>query len=101
MRAFKITLLIFLIVMTVIFGLFLVRQLHGQEILLSVPETLPISGDMELLTVLVLLICMSVCFVKQHSVLDVAAAVPVALIAELLVFRKDWTERFRRRKEKK
>ena len=43
-----------------------------------------------LLTVLVLLICASVCFIKQHSALDVLAAVPVALLAEILVYGKDW-----------
>ena len=39
-----------------------------------------------LLTLLVLLICASVCLVKQHSVLDVLAAIPVCLLAEWLVF---------------
>ena len=41
-----------------------------------------------LLTVFVLCICMSVCFVKQHSFVDVVAALPLALLAEILVFEK-------------
>ncbi len=38
------------------------------------------------LAVFVLAVCLAVCFVKQHSVLDVAAALPVCLLAELLVY---------------
>ncbi len=38
----------------------------------------------------VILICISVCFVKQHSALDVLAALPVCLLAELLVYWKSW-----------
>ena len=33
-------------------------------------------------------VCISVVFVKQHSVLDIFAAIPLCLIAEALVFRK-------------
>lgn len=36
--------------------------------------------------VLVFLICISVAFVKQHSVVDIFAAIPVCLLAEYLVF---------------
>jgi hypothetical protein len=32
------------------------------------------------------MICLSVCFVKQHSALDVFAALPVGLLAEAIVF---------------
>ena len=35
-----------------------------------------------LLTALIVLICLSTVFIKQHSVVDVAAALPVSLIAE-------------------
>ncbi len=49
-----------------------------------------------LLFVWVVLICMSVCFVKQHSAVDVAAALVVGLIAECIVYGKDyWLPRFR------
>ena len=43
-----------------------------------------------LLTLLVVLISASVCFVKQHSALDVLTALPLCLLAELLVYGKDW-----------
>lgn len=36
----------------------------------------------------VVCICLSVAFVKQHSVLDIVAAIPVCLLAEWLVFKK-------------
>ncbi len=38
------------------------------------------------LTAAVVMICLSVCFVKQHSALDVFAALPVGLLAEMIVF---------------
>ncbi len=40
--------------------------------------------------VAVVLICMSVNFVKQHSFLDVVAAIPVCLLAELIAFGKSY-----------
>lgn len=40
------------------------------------------------ITVFVILVCLSTTFVKQHSVLDGLAAVPVCLAAEWLVFYK-------------
>lgn len=33
------------------------------------------------------MVCLSVCFVKQHSVLDVLGAIPLCVIAEFIVFR--------------
>ena len=48
------------------------------------------------LTIFVLMVCAAVCFVKQHSALDVLAALPVCFLAEALVFGKDyWLPRFR------
>lgn len=38
--------------------------------------------------VAVFFICISVAFVKQHSVVDIFAAIPVCLLAEWFVFRK-------------
>ena len=50
------------------------------------------------LTFVVVMICAAVCFVKQHSAVDVLAALPVCLLAELLVYGKDyWLPRLRRR----
>ncbi|MBR0162498.1 MAG: phosphatidic acid phosphatase [Oscillospiraceae bacterium] len=46
------------------------------------------AGWKALLTVFVVMICISVCFVKQHSAVDIAAALPVCLLAECLVFGK-------------
>ena len=47
-------------------------------------------GWRALLTLLVVMISVSVCFVKQHSALDVLTALPLGLLAELLVYGKDW-----------
>lgn len=45
----------------------------------------------------VVLICMSICFVKQHSALDALAAIPVCLLAEYLVFWKSyWKPRLKK-----
>ena len=43
-----------------------------------------------LLTLLVVMISVSVCFVKQHSALDVLTALPLGLLAEILVYGRDW-----------
>ena len=37
------------------------------------------------------MVCLSVCFVKQHSVLDVLAAIPVCLIAEWILYGRKKT----------
>lgn len=41
-----------------------------------------------LITVFCFFVCISVAFVKQHSVLDIFAAIPVCILAEWIVFRK-------------
>lgn len=41
-----------------------------------------------LLVVWIVLICLSVMFVKQHSAVDVIFALPLGLLAELLVYRR-------------
>ena len=44
-----------------------------------------------------IMVCFAVSFVKQHSVLDVIAALPVCLLAEVMVYGKDyWLPRFRK-----
>ncbi len=35
-------------------------------------------------------VCISVAFVKQHSVVDIYAAIPVCILAEVLVYGKSW-----------
>ena len=53
-------------------------------------------GWKALLTFLVVMICLSVCFVKQHSALDVLWAIPMCLVAEWVTFGKDyWLPRLR------
>ena len=42
------------------------------------------------LALFVLMVCLAVCFVKQHSFIDVLAAVPICLLAEGLVYGKDY-----------
>ena len=43
------------------------------------------------------MVCLSVCFIKQHSSIDVLAALPVCLLAELLVYGKDyWLPKLRK-----
>ena len=50
------------------------------------------------LFIFVVMICISVCFVKQHSFLDVVWALPLGLVAELITWWKDyWKPRFQRR----
>lgn len=49
----------------------------------------------------VLLICMSTAFIKQHSVVDAFAALPICLLAECILFGKSyWKDRFKRNKTK-
>lgn len=43
-----------------------------------------------------ILVCLSTMFIKQHSVLDVLAAIPVCLLAESVVFGKRYFNRIRR-----
>lgn len=40
-----------------------------------------------IVVVFVILVCLSVAFTKQHSVVDIFAAMPVCLLAEVLAFR--------------
>ena len=42
------------------------------------------------IVVTVILICLSTVFIKQHSAWDVLAALPLCLLAELLVYGKDY-----------
>ena len=63
-------------------------------------ETLP-SWAKAALSFFVFMVCLAVCFVKQHSALDVLAALPVCLLAEALVYGKDyWLPRLRGAKKK-
>ncbi len=47
-----------------------------------------------LVVVMVVLVCLSVAFVKQHSVIDIFAAIPVCVLAEWIAFGKTyWKKR--------
>ena len=60
-------------------------------------EALPAWGK-GCLTLFVVGVCLAVCFVKQHSALDVLFALPVGLLAEILVYGRDyWAPRLRGR----
>ena len=48
------------------------------------------TGWKATLTFLVIMICLAVCFVKQHSAVDVFTALPVSLLAEILVYGRDY-----------
>lgn len=50
-----------------------------------------------LIALLCAVICISTAFVKQHSVLDILAAIPLGLLAEGLVYGKWWREKLRRK----
>ena len=44
----------------------------------------------------VIMICLSTMFIKQHSVIDMFAAIPVCLLAEYIVYGKSyWRERLK------
>ena len=46
------------------------------------------------------LVCISVAFVKQHSVVDIWAALPVCFVAEAVAYGKDyWLPKFKRKRE--
>lgn len=47
----------------------------------------------------VILICLSTAFVKQHSVVDIAAALPVGLLAEGIVYGKEYRHKLFRKKQ--
>ena len=48
------------------------------------------TGRKAALTFIVIMICLAVCFVKQHSAVDVFVALPVSLLAEILVYGRDY-----------
>ena len=51
------------------------------------------------ITVFVILVCVATTFVKQHSAVDVFAALPVCLVAEAIVFgRSYWLPKLRNKK---
>ena len=51
--------------------------------------------------VAVILICLSTMFIKQHSAVDFFAALPVCLLAELVVYGKDYRNAWLRKRERR
>ncbi len=49
-----------------------------------------------LIVTFVVLICISVAFVKQHSVVDIYAAIPLGVLAEIMVFRKYYINKIKK-----
>lgn len=49
-----------------------------------------------IITVFCLLVCVSVAFVKQHSVVDIFAAMPLCILAEYITYRKYWKQKFKK-----
>lgn len=47
--------------------------------------------------VAVVFICISVAFVKQHSVVDIYAAIPLGLLAEIIAYGSWWKEKLRKK----
>ncbi|MBR4538887.1 MAG: phosphatase PAP2 family protein [Clostridia bacterium] len=45
-----------------------------------------------LIVALVILVCLSTMFIKQHSAVDVFAAMPLGLLAEIILYRDYWKE---------
>ena len=43
---------------------------------------------------LVILVCLSTMFIKQHSALDFFAALPMGLLAEIILYRDYWKEKW-------
>lgn len=46
------------------------------------------------------IICLSTMFIKQHSVIDVFAALPMCLFAEAVVFRSEWKQALKKHAKK-
>ncbi len=51
--------------------------------------------------IVVILVCLSVAFVKQHSVIDAFVALPMCVLAEVIAFGGYWKKRFKKRKVSK
>ena len=50
----------------------------------------------------VFMICLAVCFVKQHSALDVLFAIPMCLVAEWITYGKDyWAPRLQKERRRR
>lgn len=53
------------------------------------------KGTRVFITVFCFMVCISVAFVKQHSVVDIFAAIPVCILAEGITFGRYWKNKIR------
>ncbi len=47
------------------------------------------------ITIFCMLVCISIAFIKQHSIVDAFAAIPVCILAEYITFQRYWKSRFK------
>lgn len=50
------------------------------------------------ITVFVVLVCLSTTFIKQHSIVDAFAAIPMCLLAEIILYKDYWKNKIMKKK---
>ncbi len=50
------------------------------------------------ITVFVVLVCLSTAFIKQHSIVDAFAAIPMCLLAEIILYKDYWKNKIMKKK---
>ena len=50
------------------------------------------------ITVFVVLVCLSTAFIKQHSIVDAFAAIPMCLLAEIILYKDYWKNKITKKK---
>ena len=50
------------------------------------------------ITVFVVLVCLSTTFIKQHSIVDAFAAIPMCLLAEIILYKDYWKNKIYKKK---
>ena len=50
------------------------------------------------ITVFVVLVCLSTAFIKQHSIVDAFAAIPMCLLAEIILYKDYWKHKITKKK---
>lgn len=50
------------------------------------------------ITVFVVLVCLSTTFIKQHSIVDAFAAIPMCLLAEIILYKDYWKNKITKKK---
>ena len=47
---------------------------------------------------LLVLVCLSTAFIKQHSIVDAFAAIPMCLLAEIILYKDYWKNKIMKKK---